>query len=164
MHNFKNSLAIGKAGEATFIALAAAVGIDLVGTDGRKGDTIGPGGHKWEIKTDSYDMLKTGNFFIETWSDLDNLKPGGPTQALLHDCKYFAYYFSLNKQAFVFDTADLCLQLQNVPLGRPRYIKNARWTTVGYAVPRSLLKHLYTIDSKGITHPSTAKLSLVTNE
>lgn len=142
MHFFHKSLAIGKAGEAIILKLAADNGFILTATDGRSGDAVDQHGDKFEFKTDSYDMHATGNLFLEWYSNVDKGTPGGPMQALLHDCRYFVYYFSKNKVAFVYDTKDLCDQLQKIDLGKPIYIKNIKWQTLGYKVPRAKLKEL----------------------
>jgi hypothetical protein len=141
LHYFHKSLAAGKSGEVALQKLAAKNGVVLTATDGRKGDLTDADGNIWEVKCDSYDMNSTANLFIEWWSDLDKLKPGGPLQARLHGCKYFVYYFSKNNTAFVYDLEQLCntLEAPGFALGKPVYVKNIRWITVGYKVNRALL-------------------------
>lgn len=148
-HQFQRSLRAGKAGEAAFLAFAAKHNILLEPTDGRAGDFKDADGHLWELKTDSYDMDKTTNFFIERYSNAAKGTVGGPWQAEEHGCKYFAYYFPANNTAFIFETLDLLGQLTLVPLGNPIDIRNVRHTTIGFKVPRSGLKPLYVLTKDG---------------
>lgn len=139
MANFKNDLQAGLAGQKAFKQLFAA----LVETDGRQGDFVAPDGCKIELKTDSYDMQKTANFFIEQYSSLEVLSPGGPWQAQKHDCEYFVYYYGNNSTGFIWRTEALIEQLEAI-IGqlKPTEVRNKRWTTLGYKVPRALLKPL----------------------
>lgn len=137
--NFQTQLAIGKEGEALFLSKYP----DLQQTDGRKGDFVGKSGRKIELKIDTYSMEKTGNFFIERFSDLGKEKPGGPFQSEGHDVYYFCYLFV--KQGFIywFELKPLLEFLRkNEASYEKRYIKNRGWTTLGYLVPRSSLEHL----------------------
>lgn len=145
-HNFVSSLRNGKAGEAALQALALTCNINLTQTDGRSGDFVDADGHKWEVKSDSYDAKKTSNFFIERYSNVSKGTNGGPYQALEHGCKYFVYFFPLNKLAYVFDTQDLVTQLEKVSLGKPIEIHNTRHTTIGFKVLRASLKPLYVLE------------------
>ena len=97
MRNFQADLKRGQQGEQDFLKLFT----KLVGTDGRKGDILAPDG-KIELKTDFYPMSQTPNFFIERYSSIEVLSPGGPWQAKAHGCKYFVYYYTSDKQGFVF--------------------------------------------------------------
>lgn len=141
IHNFKKSLAIGHAGEEALLLLIP----ELTRLDGRKADFINEQtGETYELKTDSYDIGKTPNFFIETASDAAKGTPGGPFQALEHGSKYWLYMYSKNKVLFTFETLSLVQWLEanaNYPLIR---IPNLTWTTLGMKVPREHLKHLYT--------------------
>ncbi len=148
-HNFSKSLVVGKAGEKAFMALAAAAGITLEQTDGRKGDFVDEHGSVWEVKSDSYDHDRTANFFIERYSNIDKGTDGGPWQSLAHGCTYFAYFFPLNNIAYVFKTVDLVEQLRVTPLGNPIDIRNVRHTTVGFKIPRVSLKPDFVLDKDG---------------
>ncbi len=136
MHYFSKSLKAGKAGEKAFQELAESCGIILTQTSGRKGDFTDETGAIWEVKSDSYDMQKTENFFIERYSNASKGTPGGPYQAQEHGCKYFVYFFPLNNIAYVFETVDLLAQLLVTPLGNPVDIRNVGHTTIGFKVPR----------------------------
>lgn len=142
MHNFKESLAKGKAGEALF--LLHMPWLQKLG--GRQSDFMDSrDGSLWELKCDSYDITRTSNMFIEFYSDITKQKPGGPTQALAHGSKFWAYYFIKNATCFIFQTKDLVEALPSLIKDlEPKYINNRGWTTMGYAVPRARLSHLYT--------------------
>lgn len=139
MKHFHKDLAKGKAGEAAFAKLCP----KLSRTDGRAGDFSTPDGVVVELKTDSYSMQATANFFIERYSSVDVGSPGGPWQAAAHGCKYFVYFYSTEGVAFVFDVQELIGQLEPL-LGtlKPVEIRNHRWTTVGFKVPREWLRPL----------------------
>lgn len=146
--NFHADLAVGQAGERELIALAAKHNVVLTQTDGRKGDLLDVDGNLWEVKSDGYDHDRTVNFFLEIMSDVDKGKLGGPAQALMNNCKYYAYFFVKNRIAYIFDTADLIEQMKRVNLGQQKQIRNVRWTTIGYATPRSLFKPLFVWKTK----------------
>lgn len=146
--NFKQDLAFGQQGERNFMALAFKHGVILHQTDGRHGDLRDKQGNVWEVKVDRYDHAKTSNLFLEMYSDVDKGKLGGPGQALLNDCLYFAYYFPNPGIAYIFLTKDLVEQMKQIDLGQPKYIQNTKWCSVGYAVNRSLLKPEFVWHSK----------------
>ena len=136
MRNFQADLKRGQAGEADFLTLFT----KLTGTDGRKGDIVAPDG-KIELKTDFYPMSSTPNFFIERYSSLEVLSPGGPWQAAVHGCKYFVYYYTVNKMGYIFLTEDVIQQLSKLESSlKPVEVRNKKWTTIGYKVPRNLLQ------------------------
>lgn len=140
-HNFRSSLAVGQLGEEWLMS----VWPELERLDGRKSDFKLPDGTLVEVKTDSYPMSKTANFFMERYSNMYKSTPGGPWQALEHNSTLFVYVFSKDKAVFVFDTKKLVEALEPIILKlTPKVVKNANWETMGYAVPRELVKHLYT--------------------
>lgn len=141
IHSFKDSLAKGIEGERLIETFMP----NLIRLAGRKADFADIGtGELYELKTDSYCMEKTPNFFIELWSDVDAGKPGGPAQALEHGSKYWMYLFSKQGILFVFETEALVEWLKTAAQTYPwKYIKNRSWTTVGIAVPRTALYSLY---------------------
>lgn len=139
-HNFKSSLEVGQRGEEWLMS----VWPELERLDGRKSDFKLPDGTLVEVKTDSYPMSKTPNFFMERYSDTFKGTPGGPWQALGHNSTLFVYVFSADKTAFIFDTKKLVEALEPLILNMtPKIIKNARWETLGYTVPRDAISHLY---------------------
>ncbi len=143
MHNFNASLQKGKLGEKWLFENWPHPG--LTPLDGRKSDFIDVRTQRRvELKTDSYDMDNTANFFIEQWSDVDKMKPGGPTQALLHNSELWVYLFIQNKTYFVFETQELVdFMKENAHKYAVVTVNNRGWTTVGFKVPRADVAHLY---------------------
>lgn len=98
-----------------------------------------------ELKTDTYDMAATPNFFIERWSDSANKKPGGPWQASEKGVEVFVYLFINQKTWFVFN--DLPALLKRLDkLTEKAYvinIPNKGWITQGYRIKRADLADLY---------------------
>jgi len=140
MHNFHSSLAKGKAGEALFLENFPT----LKNLNGRESDFIAPDGTLWELKTDSYNMDKTANFFFERYGNLSKLSPGGPWQALKHGSTQFAYMFTQNSKVFIFKTENLVFHLERIlPDFEAINIPNKGYITVGYKIPRELLAHIY---------------------
>lgn len=146
--NFHKDLQAGKLGETAFANLF----IGLRSTDGRKGDFTTPDGAVVELKTDMYSMQKTGNFFMERFSSIEVGSPGGPWQAAAHGCEYFVYWYAADQVGFVWRTADLVKQLDAI-IGtlKPVEVRNKRWTTVGFKVPRTMLAPLATFNAKELT-------------
>lgn len=139
-HNFKESLAIGKKGEAMFAHYMPG----LVALNGKGSDFVDADGNLWELKSDQYDMDKTANFFIEEWSDFEKKKPGGPFQAMTNKSKYWCYYFPKNGRVFIFETEKLVDWLnQSLAKYDAVMVPNHAWITIGHKVPREHLKSLY---------------------
>lgn len=161
MRNFQADLKRGQAGERDFLQLFTA----LVGTDGRKGDIVAPDG-KIELKTDFYSMSKTPNFFIERYSSVEVGSPGGPWQAKAHGCKYFVYYYAGDKCGYVFLVDDLLKQLEALEAAaklKPTEVRNKKWTTVGYKVPRASLQPIATFNAGVVVAGGVDYLSLADN-
>lgn len=143
MHNFRKSLAVGKVGEELFAKLHPELeALNGKGADFRHKET----GELWEIKSDSYDMKDTANFFIELMRNDKTQAPGGPAQALEHGSKYWVCFFPKNMVTFTFETARLVEWLKGPEVLRLplKFIPNRGYNTVGVAVPREWLKDLYT--------------------
>ena len=140
-HSFSKSLEVGKAGELAFMELWP--GLERL--DGRTHDFFSPSSGKTiELKTDSYDMNKTANFFIELWSDLEQEKVGGPWQARKNATDLWIYYFRQNQTAFEFNVAELAEWTdKNHAAYKPVHIFNPSWVTAGIKVPREALAFLY---------------------
>lgn len=140
--NFKTQLRTGDIGEALFYQ---AHGGTLAKEDGRKNDfkCLVTDGFV-ELKTDSYSMAKTLNFFFERYSDKEKGTPGGPWQALANGNEWFCYFYVSDLTYFKFKTSELVAALEEViPLIEPKDIPNKTWTTQGYAVPRAVMAPLY---------------------
>lgn len=98
-----------------------------------------------ELKTDSYLMADTSNFFIERWSSQEAQTPGSVWQAIGKGCTTFVYLFIKDQVYFRFDDLPaLARELDSLILGlKPFPVRNRGWTTVGFRVARTDLKHLY---------------------
>ena len=140
---FKTQLEVGQAGEAEFLERYPT---KLTIHPDRDGDFIHPDGRKLELKTDTYSMQKTPNFFIERWSVLHQEKPGSLWQAHEHGCSIFCYYFV--KNSTYFRIADIPAAIARVETyieeQKPGmvYVKNRGYITGGYKIPRALLEDL----------------------
>lgn len=138
---FHDNLKQGKAGETKLLALFGG----LSATDGRKGDMT-LGSDKVELKTDNYSATSTDNFFFERYSNVDKGTDGGPWQAKLHGCKWFVYYFTSSELGYVFDVDVLVDALNKSSLMqglKPVEVRNIRWTTVGFKVPRNAVAPMF---------------------
>lgn len=136
--NFKRDLEAGKRGELAVQELWP----ELELLHGKGADAKLPNGELVELKMDRYAHHKTENFFMEYLGDVAAVKLGGPWKAETDGCEWFVYYFQDPGIAYVFNTHDLLYEIQtyilanNPPLVE---VKNSRWLTVGYKIPRSAL-------------------------
>lgn len=142
-HSFKGSLAKGQKGEELLLE----VWPGLTRLDGRKHDFVTEDGETLELKTDSYSVDKTQNFFIELVSSIQGFKVGGPAQALKNGTTYWVYLYSTSKVMYVFETEKLVKEINKLLLTERVelcLIPNRTWTTIGAKIPRRLLSHIYT--------------------
>lgn len=145
--NFKRDLETGKAGELAVQKLWPE--IELL--NGKGADFKLPDGTLGEIKHDTYAHNKTENMFMEYLGSIESGKYGGVWKAELDECDWFVYYFSNPGIAYVFDVHDLLRQINTYILTQsPKLIeiRNKRWTTVGYKIPRSALTPVRVLHSK----------------
>jgi hypothetical protein len=140
--DFRSQLGVGQMGEAMFFEAHAG---RFVRTDGRKGDFVcSLSGDTYELKTDTWDMNKTPNMFIEHLSDEAKGTPGGPWRALQDGSKFFVYMFAPNLTYFTFETAALVARMETLlPSLKPFPVQNKGYVTVGYRVPRASLADIY---------------------
>lgn len=95
-----------------------------------------------EVKSDSYDLNNTPNFFMEIFGNISDAKMGGPWRSFQDGVDFFVYYFPKNKTFFWFEPPSLCRKLDTLVAGQglnPKEIQNKGWVTRGYAVPREWL-------------------------
>lgn len=141
---FQDQLRVGDRGEELFIQYyyAPLVIIPDRFADFRRVDD----GRSVELKTDTYNMEKTPNFFFERYSDMEAKKPGGPWRARRDRVDIFCYLFSRHNTYFEFtDITSLCETLDDITSKmKPTVVKNRGWLTTGYAVPRDTLQPFYT--------------------
>jgi len=100
-----------------------------------------------EVKTDTYSINKTPNFFIERYSKKHNLSPGGPWQAWEKGSRIFIYFFINDNKLFIFKNLQALIVLvedyikeRNIPLIE---VPNNNYITLGYKIPRKILSNLY---------------------
>lgn len=142
--DFKKQLTVGAKGEDLFLSLYP----EVKKADGIKFDFT------WknktiELKTDTYSMEDTPNFFMEHLSDAKNAaKLGGPWRALNDGVDYFVYLYQKQKKCFWFKPAPLVKFLdEHIKTLGYKVIRNKGWSTRGYCVKREDISHLY-IDIK----------------
>lgn len=144
--DFSEQIKVGNKGEklllkkwATPIRKLGGKGPDFLDTDGRL----------IELKTDTYELEKTPNLFLERWSsaprDGQPGRAGGPWQALDKGATTFVYLFINAKTWFIFD--DLAALVTRLDaLTEKAYVVNIRnrgYLTQGYRVKRKDLADLY---------------------
>ena len=141
--SFKDQLKVGDKGEKIFFDNYPA---DLMLYSGREYDFVcKESKKKIEVKTDTYNMDKTVNFFFERYSDLNKETPGGPWRAKQDKVDTFCYLFLKNNMCFEFpDVKKLVNRLKILTKKKGLvYIKNTAWTTAGYKIKREDVKDLY---------------------
>jgi hypothetical protein len=140
-YGWKASLEKGVQGELKLVEMWP----ELTRLAGKAADFLLPDGTAVELKTDSYDMNETSNYFIERYSDVDKGKIGGPWQAFGRGATLFAYMYSKNAVVHVFKTTDVMKAVEAMEKAgtlKPVQIHNRSHVTVGYKVPRVALEHL----------------------
>lgn len=141
MFKFKDSLKNGTNGEDIF---ATKYKKKLERLDGRKADFKDIDTNELiELKTDFY-PLSTGNFFIERYSDKDKKTAGGPWQSDSNGVNRYIYFYVKENVCFDFEVKALVKAMEKIiPSLTPTYIRNIRWVTQGYKVPRKMLENIY---------------------
>lgn len=136
---FKKQLGVGSTGENMFLEYYKD---DASKADGRifdltyKGKTV-------ELKTDTYSMEKTTNFFMERYGSIEDGKEGGPWRAANDKVDYFVYFFIADKTFFWFESAPLVKFLnEHIKTMRGKTVPNRGYSSLGYAVNREDVKHL----------------------
>ena len=143
--NFKVQLELGDRGEQLFLERYPRK-IEI--HPGREWDfTVKSSREKIELKTDSYNIDKSKNFFLERYSDINRKTPGGPWRAHKDKIDIFCYYFVRHNIWFEFrELPALIERLDDLTKKKGLvYIKNRGWTTGGYKVKRSDLEEFYTV-------------------
>lgn len=143
--DFKKQLEFGDRGEALF---AERYPRRLEIFPGKAYDfTVLSSREKVELKTDSYNMDKSENFFFERYSDVSKESPGGPWRAKRDKVDIFCYYFVRHNIWYEFrDIPALVKRLNSLTKGKGLvYIKNRGWITGGYKVKRSDVEDLCSI-------------------
>ena len=101
------------------------------------------GEQKIELKTDTWSMEDTENFFMEYISDIKRGNPGGPFRAREEGVDVYVYFYIKNKTFYWFDVVSLTDFLyEYIKDKKYKTVKNKAWITSGYTVPRSTIEHL----------------------
>jgi len=142
--DFKAQLEVGDRGEQLFLEHYPR---KLTIYPERAYDFTCSSGAKIELKTDTYNMEKTENFFMERYSDVHRETVGGPWRAAGDDVDIFCYYFVRHNTWFQFnDIPALVERLNELTTGKGLvYIKNRGWVTGGYKVKRDELEDLFDV-------------------
>lgn len=145
--NFDDQFRTGVVGENDFVRVYGEMGATK--SVDRKADVVLGDGKTVELKTDTYDMAKTPNFFMEQLTVSDNgSNLGGPWRSKEHDIDYFVYYFLSNKVFFWFTPVTLCEFLDKYIAEhglRPIKIPNkdrrgGYYEALGFKIPRDSVK------------------------
>jgi len=147
--NFKDQMRVGDRDEAEFIKIYKKKLNPVKSVDDRKIDFTLNNGYTVELKTDSYSMEKTKNFFMEKNTVLPDGKdiPGGPWRSLQHKVDRFVYYYITEKSLFWFDPKILCEFLDKYikenklkPIPIPNKDSTGKpFHSYGYKIPRSVI-------------------------
>lgn len=138
--SFSKQLGVGDKGEEVFLGRYASLG--PVKSQDRSFDFLLNDSSKVELKTDTYEMDRTPNYFMEILSSIDEGKIGGPWRAMQDGADFFVYHYVNDKTFIWFRTVPLCNHLDTLIAGgslSQREIRNKGWVTRGYLVPRDLL-------------------------
>lgn len=149
MFDFKKQLKVGERGEELFmdhypkkLEVHPENDGDFIEVNSRR---------KIELKTDTYNITKTPNFFFERWSVFHpnplKRKVGGPWQAYEHGCDTFCYMFVRHNIWYQFDDIEaLTSRLNTLTEGKGLvYVKNRGYITAGYPIERKLFDDLFNI-------------------
>lgn len=139
--DFNKQLEVGDTGEEKFLSFYK--DLHPKKSKDRRFDFHIDGEKTVELKTDTYPIDNTPNFFMEMFGNIDEAKLGGPWRALQDEVDYFVYFFIKNKTFFWFETVSLCKMIDGLIAQhglKPREIKNRSWTAMGYAIPRNELE------------------------
>lgn len=142
MFDFKTQLKVGDRGEELFIEHYPR---KLTVYDGRQWDfTVSSTGETIELKTDTYNMDKTENFFFERYSNIDLKTPGGPWRAKEDKVNIFCYYFVRHNLWYEFRHIPNLVKRLDILSAKSGliYIKNRGWITAGYKIKREDVEDL----------------------
>ena len=102
------------------------------------------GDKKVELKTDTYPLSETENFFFEKIANDKTYSLGGPWRAKQDRVDYFVYFFLSDEVFYWFKTNELCARIEKIIKDcRKISILNKNHRTVGFLVKRELLKDIY---------------------
>lgn len=136
---FKSQLGVGNAGENLFLKKYKGA---VKSTTDLKYDFL-LDCKTVELKTDTYPMEKTPNYFMEQYGSIEDRKLGGPWRAARDKVDFFVYLYLADKKFFWFNTADLVKHLEKVTKDmRGKTVLNRGYTSLGFAISRESVEHL----------------------
>lgn len=137
-YDFQDQLKVGQKGENLLVNVTHGA---IAPLDGRTNDLkIVKTSLTIELKTDTFNMERTPNFFIERFSTDTGFEAGGPWQALEKGSDLFIYMFVVQGECFVFKTKELVEALE--PMIRNMKltpVRNRAYNTLGYKIKRDTL-------------------------
>ena len=143
--DFKVQLQCGERGEELFMERYPR---KLEIFPGREYDfTVKSSREKLELKTDTYNLEKSPNFFFERYSDVHRKTLGGPWRAYGDEVDIFCYYFVRHNIWFEFRNLQALVERLEVLTKNQGlvYIKNRGWVSAGFKVPRDSLSDLFSV-------------------
>jgi hypothetical protein len=149
--NFADQLRIGDIGEADFVTVYKSLK-PVKPERSRIVDFILKNGKTVELKTDSYDMERTPNMFMEheTVTSKRTIL-GGPWRSLDHKIDFFVYYYIKNKTFFWFKPKPLCETIENyikendvksIAIRNKNRDDKGEFKSFGYKIPRACLEKI----------------------
>ncbi len=146
---FKRQSEVGNRGEKLFAENYHGGKLIKIDSKSPIGDFMDRTGKIIELKTDTYPLERTANFFMERYSNLEKLTNGGPWRAYTQGADILVYLFASSGTYYCFeDLGKLVLRLEEIVKDnklKPDRIPNYGWITTGYKIERNLLKDLFTI-------------------
>lgn len=139
--DFKGQLNTGNVGEKLFTEYYEKLNPEKSTEDLAYDFTIS--GQKVELKTDTYRLTDSANFFMERYGCNKTFKSGGPWRTLEDKIEWFVYFYINDKIFYWFDPKTLCPFLDKYIQNKGyKEIRNRGWTAIGYTVPREECEHL----------------------
>lgn len=146
---FKRQSEVGLKGEQLFLEKYHGGKLNKIDYKSPIGDFLDSTGKIIELKTDTYPLTRTPNFFMERYSHLEKQTLGGPWRAYAHGADILIYLFASSGTYYCFeDLGKLVLRLEEIIKDnnlKPDRIPNYGYITTGYKIERNLLKDLFTI-------------------
>jgi len=141
--DFNTQLVTGDKGEDFFIKCYQSSNARK--SDTKKFDLFVNDSDSVELKTDTYAMAKSPNFFMEQYGNLKRQphSVGGAWRAKRDNVNFFVYLFMQDRAFFWFNPITLCEHLdKNLENYEKRFIRNKTYTGLGFLVSRKSVSHL----------------------
>ncbi len=146
--DFKAQIEVGNQGEAWLRANYHMQPLQKVDKTSPVGDFLRTDGKIIEIKTDTYPLARTPNFFFEYYSDLHAKSLGGPWRAYEKGADIFLYFYTSDGVYYEFEDLQALVRITDEIIKakklRPIYIPNRGWTTTGYKIEREWVRRVAT--------------------